>query len=244
MALKVFIRSQAIGSQADHELKIYNHIATVSSTSRHPGQHLVRNLLDSFKVTGPDGDHHCLVHTPLWDSVKSVLTQQPTGRLSPSVLGLVLHRLLLALDFLHSQCHLVHTDLKYDNIMFGIEDDSVFEDFEKAELETPCPRKEVDNGRTIYRSRQLRVPDITGLRDPVLCDFGSAVFGNKVNATDVQPDLYRAPEIILEMPWSYEIDIWNVGCMVREIKCFSPASFPLFSILFTFSFPSIPSLTT
>jgi hypothetical protein len=38
--------------------------------------------------------------------------------------------------------------------------------------------------------------------------------GEQLNARDVQPDLYRAPEMILEIPWSYQIDIWNVGCMV------------------------------
>lgn len=99
-----------------------------------------------------------------------------------------------------------------DNIMFGIDDDAVFEDFEKQELENPCPRKEVD-GRLIYLSRELDVP--RNLGPPVLCDFGAAVSGVNENVTDVQPDLYRAPEIILEIPWKYEIDIWNAGCMVR-----------------------------
>lgn len=50
---------------------------------------------------------------------------------------------------------------------------------------------------------------------PVLCDFGSAVAGDMEHTEDVQPDVYRAPEVILEAPWSYEIDVWNAGCMVR-----------------------------
>jgi hypothetical protein len=48
-------------------------------------------------------------------------------------------------------------DIKADNIMFGIADDSVFTDFEERELETPSPRKELD-GRIIYVSRDLRMP--------------------------------------------------------------------------------------
>lgn len=96
--------------------------------------------------------------------------------------------------------------------MFGIDDDSVFENVEREELESPSPRKEVD-GRFIYLSRELKIP--RNLGPPVLCDFGAAVSGENKNAKDVQPDLYRAPEIILEIPWSYEIDIWNTGCMVR-----------------------------
>lgn len=105
-----------------------------------------------------------------------------------------------------------------DNIMFGIQDDSVFDDFERAELEAPSPRKEVD-GRFIYASRELNIPKNLGL--PVLCDFGSAVSGDGQNIKDVQPDLYRAPEVILGIPWAYQIDIWNAGCMVGRPSRFS-----------------------
>lgn len=95
--------------------------------------------------------------------------------------------------------------------MFGIADDSVFSDFEQNELQDPCPRKELD-GRTIYTSRKLRMPK--RLDPPVLCDFGSAVLGDEEHSEDIQPDIYRAPEVILEAPWTYSVDIWNVGCMV------------------------------
>jgi serine/threonine-protein kinase SRPK3 len=96
--------------------------------------------------------------------------------------------------------------------MFGIEDDSVFEEFENMEMNNPSPRKEVD-GRLIYVSRALAIPKKFGL--PVLCDLGNAMSGEEEHLEDVQPDIYRAPEIILEVPWSYPIDIWNAGCMVR-----------------------------
>jgi serine/threonine protein kinase len=97
--------------------------------------------------------------------------------------------------------------------MFGIADDSVFYDFEKRELQTPCPRKEID-GRVIYVSQELRMPKEWGA--PVLCDFGSAVPGDVEHSEDIQPNIYRAPEVIFEAPWSYSADIWNVGCMVRQ----------------------------
>lgn len=102
--------------------------------------------------------------------------------------------------------------------MFGIEDPTVFEKFEQAELEHPTPRKEID-GRVIYLSRELDIPKILG--PPVLCDFGSAAWGEERHEEDVQPDVYRSPEVILKVPWSYEIDIWNAGCMVgnNEAQC-------------------------
>lgn len=73
--------------------------------------------------------------------------------------------------------------------MFGIKDDSVFSDFEEKELQRPVPRKEVDAGRTIYMSRDFRMPKKLGA--PVLCDFGSAVSGsntaqNSSNLTSIE----------------------------------------------------------
>ncbi|KAK0629587.1 kinase-like domain-containing protein [Bombardia bombarda] len=217
VALKVFIRAQAMGSEADHELSMYRHMASMSKGSKHPGRDCVRTLSDSFKVTGPDGEHLCLVHPPLWDTVKDLIARNPIGRLPPVVLAAVLQQLFLALDFMHTECHLVHTDLKSDNVMFAFNNDSIFDDFEQEEMKHPCPRKEVEDGtRVIYTSRTLQASK-SGVAPPILCDFGSTVFGNKENTTDVQPNVYRAPEVILGIPWSYEIDMWNVGCMVSSL---------------------------
>lgn len=81
--------------------------------------------------------------------------------------------------------------------MFGITDDTVFGDFEEEELQRRVPRKEAD-GRTIYTSRELRMPKEWGA--PVLCDFGSAVPGDIEHLEDVQPNIYRAAEVILQVP--------------------------------------------
>ncbi len=51
--------------------------------------------------------------------------------------------------------------------------------------------------------------------EPVLCDFGNAVYGTKINDHDAYPDVYRCPEVMLHLPWSYSADIWNVGTMVN-----------------------------
>jgi serine/threonine-protein kinase SRPK3 len=113
------------------------------------------------------------------------------------------------------------TDIKPDNIMFSVpDDDLIFQELEQEELRNPSPGKELD-GRTIYISSQLGRP--TEFGPPVPCDFGSAVLGNIGHTEDIQPNIYRAPEVILEAPWTYSVDIWNVGCMVREPPSLSPS---------------------
>jgi hypothetical protein len=98
--------------------------------------------------------------------------------------------------------------------MFGFQEDSSLVKFEQAELDNPSPRKEVD-GRVIYVSRPIPKPK--HLAPPVLCDFGAAFFGDKLHDDDVQPDQYRCPEVILEVPWGYKIDVWSIECMVMPI---------------------------
>lgn len=97
--------------------------------------------------------------------------------------------------------------------MIGIEDDSIFKSFEEEEWAEPSLRK-VDGGHIIYETRQVDIPDNPS--HAVLCDFGDARFGEETYIGEVMPDLYRAPEIVLGIPWDEKIDIWSVGLMVSK----------------------------
>lgn len=142
----MFVRSAALGARTDRERAVYQRIS--NGPRRHPGRDAVRSLLDDFQLAGPHGDHRCLVHPPLWENIRTFLARNPVGRLPKPVLGIVLYRVFQALDYLHNERRVIHTDIKSDNIMFGFEDDSPLVEFEQAELENPSPRKEID-GRFI-----------------------------------------------------------------------------------------------
>jgi serine/threonine-protein kinase SRPK3 len=87
------------------------------------------------------------------------------------------------------------------------------EKFEMDELMTPSARK-IDGDRVIHTSRPL-VPPFYSYGRPVLCDFGEARLGEYDNMIDIQPYQYRAPEVILNIPWDEKVDIWSVGVMVH-----------------------------
>lgn len=80
-------------------------------SKNHPGRSAVRSLLDSFDVDGPEDKHRCLVHPPLWDSVLTFLHRNPEQRLPAPVLAFVLKRLFLALDYLHTECQIIHAGI-------------------------------------------------------------------------------------------------------------------------------------
>ncbi|PKY09121.1 kinase domain protein [Aspergillus campestris IBT 28561] len=201
--LKVSTSLPTHPTATDRELKIYEHLANVNSS--HPGQSLIRELYDSIVIQGPVGKHRCLVLQPMHMTLLEMMRLNPRPFDLP-LLKMTVKRLLLALDFLHTDAEIIHTDLKTDNLMLSLEDDSMLADFAKAEAEDPSPRKKVHESHIIYQ------------RLPILCDFGEARIGKRQESGPfVQPHIYRAPEIIFEMPWGSPVDIWNLAGLIWDL---------------------------
>jgi hypothetical protein len=95
--------------------------------------------------------------------------------------------------------------------MMTIEDPAVLDEVVNKECSSPSACKRCDD-RTIYLSADLGLPD--GATKPIISDFGDAHFGDPPFYSEVMPDLYRAPEIILAIAWDEKIDIWAFGLMV------------------------------
>ena len=100
--------------------------------------------------------------------------------------------------------NLIHTDLKPENILLS---DSTYQTF--------TYNKTIPSSSTVQQrtSKQRRVLLNTDIR---LIDFGSATFDDEYHSTVVSTRHYRAPEIILQLGWSYPCDIWSVGCILVE----------------------------
>ncbi|THC99191.1 hypothetical protein EYZ11_001366 [Aspergillus tanneri] len=75
---------------------------------------------------------------------------------------------LIALDYLH-QANVIHTDIQPNNILLGIDDESILAEMEEDEISNPAPRKQLCD-RTIYATRAM--PLTSG--EPILADLGEA----------------------------------------------------------------------
>ncbi|OBT86023.1 hypothetical protein VE02_05536 [Pseudogymnoascus sp. 03VT05] len=228
VTLKVFISDHR---QAESEEKVYRHLKIIKTD--HPGVTGIRSLRDSFQLPGKRGPHECLIHDALGVTLGEIREMSDGGKVSIDLLRPFTKCLLYALDFLHTEAHVVHTgkmfqypveplrgltvcgvDIQEGNIMLAVKEDTIFKTFEQEEMDEPNLRK-VDGERIIYALRALDIPDDASHN--VLCDFGDAQFGAETYEGEVMPDLYRAPEIVLGIPWNEKIDIWAVGMMVWDL---------------------------
>lgn len=117
-------------------------------------------------------------------------------------------------------------DIQAKNIIISAKDDSIFREWDASEAADPSPRK-VKDDYTIYLSRPFRrKKGWSGFGMPLLSDFGEARIGEVHNGL-VQPDIYRAPEVILGMSWTAKVDIWNVGVLV----CYETQPLPMYSFV-------------
>ncbi|GLA57789.1 hypothetical protein AtubIFM55763_003046 [Aspergillus tubingensis] len=126
-----------------------------------------------------------------------------------------IRQLLGALDFLHSVAHIIHTDLRLENLLLPAPSPEVLSEFEEQISSRPAPRKVLQD-RTIYTSSPFPAGD--GL--PLLGDLGEARFSEEEQCDNIMPDYYRAPEVIIKSNWEYKVDIWSVGMVVLIIPFF------------------------
>jgi serine/threonine-protein kinase SRPK3 len=89
--------------QLSDELGFLQSVRDLARESRHPGRAHIVALLDNFQVSSTQGRHLCLVHKPMG------IFSKIDGGLPVPLVKVVAKQLLLALDFLHRECHMVHT---------------------------------------------------------------------------------------------------------------------------------------
>ena len=104
-------------------------------------------------------------------------------------------------------------------MLLRVQNLEVLTELEDLEVAEPSARK-LTTGTAVFATRkpigeiERWIGDKSSL---VLCDFGEARPGKSSHTGIIQPGTFRAPEVLLEIPWSEPIDIWNVGCAVSAL---------------------------
>ncbi|PYI02361.1 kinase-like protein [Aspergillus sclerotiicarbonarius CBS 121057] len=166
------------------------------------------------KKKAPTG-HVCLAYEPMREPLGLLQKRFRNQTFPLPLLKAYIKILLMGLDYLHSECNIIHTD----NILVSFENPSVIHDFAQNTPTRPISYKSLDN-HPIYRSHDDFGPLQSYRLVPMLSDFGSAVHQKDPSiryTIPIQPDCYRAPEVILGAGYTFSADIWNLGVMIWEL---------------------------
>lgn len=106
-ALKITNCFEGDRKSAYEELLMSRRVSQMQS--KHEGGKYVRVVEDSFIVPGPFGEHLCLAFEPLREPLWMLGRHLGTVGLSAPILKAFLKLILRGLDFLHSECHIIHT---------------------------------------------------------------------------------------------------------------------------------------
>lgn len=92
---------------ATNELRLLEHISQLNES--HEGWHFVRGLLDSFSIDSAAGSHSCFVMEPLREPLWLYRKRFVGGVIPPEILKITVQMILQGLDYLHSECEIIHT---------------------------------------------------------------------------------------------------------------------------------------
>ncbi|KAI9662922.1 MAG: hypothetical protein M1821_007969 [Bathelium mastoideum] len=212
-SLKVCVQDDTRMSPTVNEVKMLQRLAKVAQGNDHPGILSTRLARDIFEVSGPTGRHYCIATDAQGNSLRTLQESFTDAKLPKLLVRSTIHRLFLALNWLHADCGVIHTDLSPANVLMETEDETIFKDIEDQESRDPSVPILSDRA-PVYQSRSTML-ELSGV--PVLTDFGKMKVGEQTDASWWMSDLYRAPEVLLKLPWSAHVDLWSVGIMTLEL---------------------------
>lgn len=120
VALKVVRSASHYTETALDEVKLLEKIVVASPL--HPGRTHVVSLLNTFRHIGPNGSHVCMVFEVLGENLLGLIRRWNHRGIPIPLVKQISHQVLLALDYMHRKCGIIHTDLKPENVLIVVDD--------------------------------------------------------------------------------------------------------------------------
>ncbi|KAL2797069.1 kinase-like domain-containing protein [Aspergillus keveii] len=237
VALKI---STAESADRTPELEILSQL-TKAETSL-PGKAVVQSLLDSFRFSGPNGTHRCLVTDVERINLNEVKDYPYHRLLQLPVARAIAAQLVLGVQFIHSQ-GIVHGDLHPGNILLQLPPDMRNMALTQLHAKTHEPAKELvvrEDGKPLDPGvpPEVVIPlwlgidsdKVTLAEAPIrIADLGEAFNPSETKQYTAHAPLLLAPpesrfaeEGNLNDALTFPSDIWTLACTVWEIFGYGP----------------------
>ncbi|XP_056674095.1 SRSF protein kinase 1 isoform X1 [Monodelphis domestica] len=118
VAMKVVKSAEHYTETALDEIRLLKSVRNTDPTD--PNREMVVQLLDDFKISGVNGTHICMVFEVLGHHLlKWIIKSNYQGLPLPCVKKII-QQVLQGLDYLHTKCRIIHTDIKPENILLSV----------------------------------------------------------------------------------------------------------------------------
>ncbi|XP_033483103.1 SRSF protein kinase 1b isoform X1 [Epinephelus lanceolatus] len=118
VAMKVVKSAEHYTETALDEIKLLKSVRNTDPSD--PNRERVVQLLDDFKISGMNGTHVCMVFEVLgYHLLKWIIKSNYQGLPLPCVKSII-RQVLQGLDYLHTKCKIIHTDIKPENILLTV----------------------------------------------------------------------------------------------------------------------------
>ncbi|XP_076849817.1 SRSF protein kinase 1b isoform X1 [Brachyhypopomus gauderio] len=118
VAMKVVKSAEHYTETALDEIKLLR--AVRNNDPNDPSREKVVQLLDDFKISGVNGTHVCMVFEVLGHHLLKWIIKSDYQGLPPPCVKSIIRQVLQGLDYLHTKCKIIHTDIKPENILMSV----------------------------------------------------------------------------------------------------------------------------
>ncbi|XP_042264632.1 SRSF protein kinase 1a isoform X1 [Thunnus thynnus] len=120
VAMKVVKSAEHYTETAVDEIKLLRSVR--NSDPNDPNREMVVQMVDDFKISGVNGTHVCMVFEVLGHHLlKWIIKSNYQGLPLPCVKSII-KQVLQGLDYLHTKCQIIHTDIKPENILMSVDE--------------------------------------------------------------------------------------------------------------------------
>ncbi|XP_028303316.1 SRSF protein kinase 2-like isoform X2 [Gouania willdenowi] len=120
VALKVVKSAQMFTETALDEIKLLKCVR--QSDPKDLKRERIVQLVDDFRISGVNGEHVCMVLEVLGHQLLSWIIKSNYAGLPLPCVKSVLTQVLQGLDYLHTKCKIIHTDIKPENILLRVDE--------------------------------------------------------------------------------------------------------------------------
>ncbi|GAB5355868.1 hypothetical protein AAMO2058_000241900 [Amorphochlora amoebiformis] len=241
VALKIQKSDYKYTEAAEDEVRILKQINDTIG----PGKEYLVRLLDSFVILGPNGRHVCLVFEAMAKSLLSLIKKTKFRGVPIEKGKIIAKQMLMGLDYLHSKCSVIHTDLKPENFLLAADRPLAPQEIAEMERHTTqlvqqsclglmpklspshmnrkCrggARKQGRFGKEDIAAQLANRMSLNATAEyyvAKISDLGNACWIDKHFSEDIQTRQYRSPEVILAARYDESCDIWSAACVLFEL---------------------------